>query len=81
MCLAIGPGNVARSISCSGRHGDFQMTRTVLDSISDGPGLRTSNISVSFLFPLFLSLFIIDPFKSIFKNRKNRNRFNRFKSI
>jgi len=24
---------------------------------------------------------IIDPFKSIFKNRKNRNRFNRFKSI
>ena len=23
----------------------------------------------------------IDPFKSIFKNRKNRNRFNRFKSI
>ena len=27
------------------------------------------------------SFLIIDPFKSIFKNRKNRNRFNRFKSI
>ena len=25
--------------------------------------------------------FIIDPFKSILKNRKNRNRFNQFKSI
>jgi len=28
-----------------------------------------------------LALESIDPFKSIFKNRKNRNRFNRFKSI
>ena len=27
------------------------------------------------------SIIFIDPFKSIFKNRKNRNRFNRFKSI
>ena len=94
-CSDLGNSGIRQIVRNSMLTGRWWEGRTLINLCGKN-NVRNCDLFQSYFSALFKGIFLacvvklqtwsrqvitIDPFKSIFKNRKNRNRFNRFKSI